>query len=286
MVGWMEKNVLEKNFPFKLFFDDGLGGCSPHWHDEVEIIYIVEGKVKVGVNNNIYLLNNGDILLIGAGDIHYFLPVKGSNRVVIQFNMTIFQNFTSDDEEKKTIGPVFDNSNRISSKWPIDAKDEIEKQIQGLIDEYTKRQDGYKLALKARLYDLAVMLLRRVPLDKNFNEQKIRQKENLRRLENIFTYVEKNYQSEIKLEDAAAAAGFSIYHFARFFKQNTGMTFVQYLNNYKITRAEWLLMNEETTITDIAFKSGFNSVKTFNRVFRQIKGHSPTEYKKQNMRIT
>lgn len=286
MIGLMEKNVLEKNFPFKLFFDDGLCGCSPHWHDEVEIIYIVKGSVKVGVNNNTYLLNTEDVLLIGGGDIHYFLPVKGSNRVVIQFKMSIFKNFSSDEEESKALRPVFDNSNRISSKWPKDAKTEIGKQIQGLIDEYTDRYDGYKLALKARLYDLVVMLIRKVPIDKSLNEEETLQKENLRRLENTFTYVEKNYQSEIKLENAASAAGFSIYHFARFFKQNMGMTFVQYLNNFKITKAEWLLMNEETTITDIAFRSGFNSVKTFNRVFKQISGNSPTEYKKQNMRIT
>lgn len=286
MVAWMEKNVLEKNFPFKLFFDDGVCGCNPHWHDEVEIIYIVEGRVKAGVNKDIYLLSRGDILLIGGGDVHYFLPVSGSNRVVIQFNMAIFESFSSDGEEKKAIRPVFDNSNRISCKWPMAAKLEIEKQIQGLIDEYTKRQNGYKLALKARLYDFAVMLLRKVPLDNNLDELESSKKENLRRLEKTFTYVEENYQSEIRLQDAAAAAGFSIYHFARFFKQNTGMTFVQYLNNFKVTKAEWLLMNEETAVTDIAFKAGFNSIKTFNRVFRQIKGYSPTEYKKQNLRIS
>jgi AraC-like DNA-binding protein len=286
MVAWMQKNVLEKNFPFKLFFDNGVCGCNPHWHDEVEIIYIVEGTVKAGVNNCIYILNSGDVLLIGGGDIHYFLPVNGSNRVVIQFNMSIFQNLTSADEEKRAIRPVFDNTNRISSRWPPDAKYDIKRQVKGLIGEYTKMQDGYKLALKARLYDLVVVLLRKVPIDKNFNGQETRQKENLRRLENTFTYVEENYQSEIKLEDAAFAAGFSLYHFARFFKQNTGMTFVQYLNNFKVTKAEWLLMNEQAAITDIAFKAGFNSVKTFNRIFKQIKGHTPTEYKKQNMRIT
>lgn len=58
------------------------------------------------------------------------------------------------------------------------------------------------------------------------------------------------------------------------------MTFGHYLNNYRIEKASDLLKSTEDPITEIVFKSGFGSIKTFNRVFKQIRGCSPSSYKK------
>lgn len=287
MEAWLEKNILDPDFPFRLFINEGSYPASHHWHDEIEIIYMIEGGVKVGVNNKTYNLKEGDILLISSGDIHYFLPeYNHSNRVVIQFNLSIFDNFFSVINERKEIRPLFDRSKRLSSDWHIIVKEEMEKQINGIIDEYNCKRPGYKLALKARLYDLIVLLIRKVPIENITSEEENKHREVLNRLENVFQYVENNYSLEISLTDAAKQAGFSVYHFTRFFKQNTGITFIRYLNTFRITKAEWLLLNNDLSITEIAYKCGFNSVKTFNRVFKELKSFSPTEYiKKQKMRI-
>lgn len=281
MIASQEKNIMENNFPIKIFLDGGRYGCKPHWHDEIEIIYIMEGTVKVGVNNQEYMLSNSDILLISSGDVHYFLPVNNSNRLVIQFNLSIFESPISDDMQKNYVRPVFNNSLRTSSKWPYFVKEAIEKQINQLLKEYTEKKEGYKLLLKARLYDIVVLLLRNVPVQNKSYEEDTIYRENLKRLDSVFKYVEENYQFKITLADAAKIAGFSAYHFTRFFKNLTGMTFIQYLNNFKITISEWLLLNNrELLITDVAFSSGFTSIKTFNRVFKQIKNCSPKDYRK------
>lgn len=137
--------------------------------------------------------------------------------------------------------------------------------------------------MKARLYDLVVLLIRKVPMEKRTYEDENRQIDTLNRLENVFQYVEKNYSLEISLEQAAFVAGYSIYHFTRFFKKNTGITFSQYLSNFRITKAEWELLNSNSNITEIAYKSGFNSIKTFNRVFKQVKGQAPSQYRKSKI---
>ncbi len=286
MEAWLEKNLLEPNFPFRLFFDEGKYPVSHHWHDEIEIIYMIQGRVKVGVNNKTYDLEAGDILLISSGDIHYFLlECTTANRIVIQFNLAIFDNFASIMSERKEIRPIFDCSKRLSTEWSQDVKIEMENQIMGIAKEYNQKEEGYKLALKARLYDLVVLLLRKVPMESLSLEEESRHRETLSRLETIFGFVEDNYLADITLEQMAKVAGFSVYHFARFFKGNTGITFGQYLSNFRITKAEWLLMENEHSITEISYRCGFNSIKTFNRVFKQLKGYSPSEYKKQNMRI-
>lgn len=287
MEAWLEKNILDPDFPFRLFINEGSLPVSHHWHDEIEIIYMIEGGVKVGVNDKTYDLKEGDILIISSGDIHYFLPeYHHSNRVVIQFSLSIFDNFFSVVNERKEIRPLFDRSKRLSSDWHIIVKEEMEKQIKGIIDEYDFKRPGYKLALKARLYDLIVLLIRKVPIENITSEEENKHREVLNRLENVFQYVENNYNLEISLTDAAKQAGFSVFHFTRFFKQNTGITFIKYLNTFRITKAEWLLLNNDLSITEIAYKCGFNSVKTFNRVFKELKNLSPTEYiKKQKMRM-
>lgn len=287
MEAWLEKSLLEPNFPFRLFIDDGMRPVSHHWHDEIEIIYMTNGSVKVGVNDKTYDIQAGDILLISSGDIHCFLPdCSQGRRIVIQFNLAIFDSATSIVSERKEIRPLFDCSKRLSTEWKAEVKKEMESQIRGIVEEYNKKDEGYKLALKARLYDLVVLILRKVPMERLSSEEENRHREALGRLENVFRFVEENYLTDITLEETAKVAGFSVFHFSRFFKNNTGITFGQYLSSFRITKAQWLLMNNEDSITEIAYKCGFNSIKTFNRVFKQLKGYSPSEYKKQNMRIS
>lgn len=287
MEAWLEKNLLDPSFPFKLFIDNGKFPVSHHWHDEVEIIYMIHGSVKVGVNDNMYDIKAGDILLISSGDIHYFLPDSSiGTRVVIQFNLAIFDSLSSTMRERKEIRPLFDCSKRLSSEWKTEVKNEMENQIKGITEEYNRKDEGYRLALKARLYDLVVLLLRKVPMERLSVEEETRHREALGRLESIFRFVEENYLSDIDLEEAASLAGFSVYHFTRFFKSKTGITFGQYLSSFRITKAEWLLLKDEDNITEVAYKCGFNSIKTFDRVFKQLKGCSPSEYKKQNMRTS
>ena len=105
--------------------------------------------------------------------------------------------------------------------------------------------------------------------------------EKSKRLNCVIDYIEKNYQNQITLDEISKEAGFSKYHFTRFFKDMTGVTFLNYLNNFRISKVENALANTEISITHIAMKSGFKNIKTFNRVFKNINGCSPMEYRKR-----
>lgn len=279
MKGSFEKTVLEPDFPFRLFLNDGYENSPHHWHEDIEIIYLVEGNVNVGIGSDLYYLKVRDILIIGPGEVHFFLKEKKpSNRAVIQFRMSIYDTFLSGSKDSRTIRPMFTHSKYITPGTEIHCL--MEKQIQQLIGENTAAKEGYKLIMKARLYDLAGILIRYMPKGEYSFEAVSHQMERLKKLDKVFEYVDKYYQSNINLQEISKVAGFSLYYFTRFFKENTGVTFVGYLNNFRITKAEWHLMEEPDSITEVAYKSGFNSVKTFNRVFKQLKGCSPMEYRK------
>jgi len=279
MQGSFEKTVLEPDFPFRLFFNDGYVVTPHHWHEDIEIIYLVEGTVKVGIGNDLYYLKARDILIIGPGEVHFFLKETGySNRAVIQFRMSIYDAFLSGSKDSRTIRPMFTDSKYLTPGTKIHSL--MEKQVQQLINENTAAKEGYKLILKARLYDLAGILIRYMPKDEYSAKDESRQTEKLQKLDKVFQYVEKYYQTNIDLQEISKVAGFSKYYFTRFFKENTGVTFVAYLNNFRITKAEWYLMEVEDSITEVAYKSGFNSIKTFNRLFKELKGCAPMEYRK------
>lgn len=279
MKGYFEKTVLESDFPMRFFFNEGSTSTPHHWHEDIEIIYIVDGKLKAGVNKEVYNLNKGDILIIGPGEVHYFLKENNlSIRAVIQFRMSIYDSFNSGTKDRLTLKPMFSNCKLLGKEDEI--HEILEEQIKNIIKEHEDAKEGYKLFLKARLYDLAGILLRHLPKNTGKSENIEKQKERLEKLDSVMQYVEKNYDKSITLDEISKVSGFSKFYFTRFFKENTGMTFIDYLNNFRIAKSEWLLLNEENSITDVAFKAGFNSVKTFNRVFKILKGCSPMEYKK------
>lgn len=95
----------------------------------------------------------------------------------------------------------------------------------------------------------------------------------------VLDYIDSHYTEELTLDNIADFSGFSKYHFTRLFKQYTDSTFYDYLIYRRIKAAEELLANPELSITEIALQSGFSSISTFNRIFKQKKGCTPSEYR-------
>jgi AraC-like DNA-binding protein len=86
--------------------------------------------------------------------------------------------------------------------------------------------------------------------------------------------------NDISLSDIAKAVGFSEYYFSRLFKDVTEKNFSHYLNEYRIKQAEYYLTRSGMSVAEIAYTVGFNSIVTFNRSFKSVKGCSPSTYKK------
>ncbi len=156
---------------------------------------------------------------------------------------------------------------------------EMETLLLALQKENTEKNIGYKLALKARVFDLLILILRNVPMESLSDIEKNKQMQRLERLEIVLRYVDEHFENTILLDDVAKITNFSVFHFSRFFKETTGITFCQYVNQYRIAKSVDYLLNTEDTITEIVFQSGFNNAKTFNRLFKQMKGCSPTVFK-------
>lgn len=277
MEAWHQRNLTYEDYPFNLFVTD-IPEFPPHWHEELEIIYVLEEELVIGLNNEIYTLKPRDILLINSSEVHFFVtPPKKSKRIILQFEQRLFGPLSAMMRENKFVTPHLSSSNESETQ----VHQSLERQILSIIEEYSKMRQGFQLVIQARLYDFMVVLLRQVPMEKYSSMERSKHLKRLERLEHVFEYVADNYAKEITLNEIARTANFSVYHFTRFFKETTGMTFIQYLNNFRVSKAVKYLTETDDPITEVAFRSGFDSIKTFNRVFKQLKGCSPSSFKKQ-----
>lgn len=273
--GLHEKEIFTEDFPFRIALNTELNYDYPsHWHRAVELIYSMKDRSSVKVNNIEYVLSKRDIVIVSPGDIHSF-NVKDNSGIMffIQFDFTKLYSFsvTADSKVYKF------NTEIISTKEQNILHEKLENQILQIIDEYNDRAFSYELFFSARLLDITVILSRNVS-DRNNKVENSNKAYTLTKLDKAFEYIEKNYKNQITLNDVAASVGFSKAHFSRTFKKVTEKNFHNYLNEYRIKKVEVTLFDNNLTITQLAHESGFNSIVTFNRTFKKIKGCSPTDY--------
>lgn len=277
--GLHEKEIFTENYPFRLEVNFSENFHYPlHWHNAIELVYALENGCKVNVSGVEYVLQGKEILFIAAGEVHDIHASTIGKRIFIQFDVFMFDGFESINNVK----PFISQTKKISYIDDAYLHFAIESHIIKIIEEYEKKEFAYALSLNARIYDILVNLSRNQVSKVNFKNTNSSTKKlfGMEKINSAFKYIEKNYQNDITLKDVSNAVGFSEFHFSRIFKEITEKNFHRYLNEFRIKKAEKLLMNNCLKVSQIAHEVGFNSFVTFNRTFKNVKGCSPSFYKK------
>jgi AraC-like DNA-binding protein len=148
--------------------------------------------------------------------------------------------------------------------------------------EIKNKKSYYEIAVKTYLQDLILILTKK--LSSELNKSSIlynKNYEDLEKLRNVFSMVEKEYNNKITLETAAEEACFSIPYFCRIFKRVTSSSFINYLLKVRVDRAKQLLFEDNLPILDIAHEVGFNSISHFYRIFKKFTSMSPQQFRKK-----
>jgi len=280
--GLHEKEIFTEHYPFRLVENTADEFKYPmHWHNAAELVYNAEGTCVISVSGDEYSLNTGDLLLIPPGEIHEIVSCsRNGKRYFIQFNISTLDCFGGINDVK----PYLERIIKISRDTGPELRGSIEKCVTDLIREHERKDYAYALSLNARIFDIIVLIARSMAKSAQNNENAgSRKVAGLQQINKAFEYIERNYPLHITLKDVSNAAGFSEYYFSRLFKEYTGQSFLNYLNYYRVKQAEKLLKSTERPVLEIALESGFNSLATFNRIFKKLKGCSPTYYRKAGM---
>ncbi len=253
---------------------------APHWHTALEIIMPVENWYDAIVQDNTVRLTPGDIFLIPSGEMHSLKAPDEGVRFVFLFDITAISKlhgFASIQSVMKE--PLLINKNTYPHIY-----DDVYHILLQMRNEYFNRNEFAELTIFSLLLNLFVKLGSNHLNDVNLfpSARPYKQKEYMNKFNDVMDYIDAHYMEDFTLEDVAAAIGFSKYHFSRLFKQYTDCSFCAYICRRRIKAAAELLEQPDLSITEIAMQSGFPSISTFNRVFRQQKNCSPSEYREKN----
>ena len=250
-----------------------------HWHDEFEITYVNSGELRISINGENYLVKAGDGVIINSGDCHYCFPSKAEITAVL-FSPNLLSSASGSEQLVAAVKERLKENAKTTVAW----SDEDRKTLLSILSELERLDSGsfsYPLLVRSLLFRLLALLTddghARMDKDESIECSKVRD-----RIGNVFKYIEEHYMESITLATAAEASGYVPTYFSRVFKICTGMTFYDYLTVYRIRKAEILLINTNDSISKVAVATGFSSVKTFDRVFKEQRGISPLKFRKQH----
>lgn len=228
----------------------------PHWHDEYEIGYVEKGTAYLYCKGKEFKLSEGMAFLVNSREGHNIRTVENSILAFIMIKKDLVDSIM---EKYRVANPVLSNGYGILGVY-----DRIKH-------EMTSKNDFYAQAVKAEITNLIVDILRHEKVMKLVAED-----ESINYFTGLMHEVEVNY-ADFTFEKAADYVGLNKTYFSTLFHKFANITFTQYLNRVKISNAVKMLSDENRKVTDIAMSCGFDTVRTFNRIFKEITGFSPTQ---------
>lgn len=228
-----------------------------HWHMEHELIACREGSAQVMLDDTMFNITQQQCIFCHSGRVHYISASPDSLLLVCLFNEKMYDPITSPFALEN---PVFEDRYGILPKLS-----EIRHELQN-------QPIFFECRTEAMIGEILVDVFRGEPLRKaqwQFSDVITRYKQ-------LLNYIDLEYE-HITYRNAVQFMNMSDAYFSRYFKRQAGMTFSQYLNVVRIEKAVQLLDSAPTMkITDVMLRCGFNTIRSFNRVFREVTGFTPT----------
>lgn len=274
--GIRETVNFKENTNLRLYDNCEYENYPPHWHIPIEIIMPIANTYEAVCNNIPYHLRERDILIINPGVIHSLEAPATGQRFIFQADYSILRRIKELDTTLSTIAPAL----LITPEENQTAHRHMQNLMFQMHSEYFSEHSMAEAAIYSKLIELFVWIGRECsPTAVNFSGAASRRKEYTEKFMNICEYINEHCTERISLDDVAQIAGFSKYHFSRLFKTFTNVSYYKYLNQKRIAHAENLLIEPTLSVTEVALRSGFDSLSSFIRMFKILKGCTPTEFK-------
>lgn len=234
-----------------------------HWHENLEMLYFLNGECNVLNGSEEVRATPGDIIVINSGDIH---SVKCQNNpcdfIIMQFDFAFCEDMG------------FDMTNTTIQKVIRD--EEIGKLMLDAFEDFKNRDEYYRQALKIKALSVLLKVYRNYLFtddekDNSYTKKMLSKK--------IVKYARHHFDENITVEDIAKYCGYSRFYISKTFKEVTGKTLIDYINSLKIHKAKAMLESSGVDMSEIANKCGFASQSYFSNVFKRYEKISPFEYK-------
>ena len=266
-------------FPFEFHHIDSSHPryeMSYHWHVEYEIMRILRGSLTVTLDEKSFTAQAGDVIFVNSGILHSGIPDNGCvyECIVFDINTFIKQNTLCGEYIQKIAHQELMVYHHFTGKYP-DIVDTVNDIFQAILE----KSIGYEMTVIGQFYHFFGLVFgKQLYLDRISKTR--RDYKRLQQLKQVVEFIEQNYASPLTLQQLSASVSMSPKYFCRFFSEMTHQTPMDYLNRQRIEEACYQLSTTDDSITEIAYRTGFNDLSYFIRTFRKYKGTTPGKYKK------
>jgi len=240
--------------------------CNPHFHNSIELTYVLEGEFKTIINGKTYVAHKDELVIFSSYCTHANMPEKRTKTIVMIIPPDLIGAASG-----RMSGKIF--------KETVVREPAICSEILSCMKRLIRHKaDGEMDSCVAKGYAYVVigLLLTKVGLQETVNEKSDFF------FKDILAYIEESYMQPLSLEKIAARFGYSKYSFSHLFNSYFGCTLTDYINSLRARNAAGMLTGrEECSMTDVAMQSGFESLRTFYRVFKGCFGCTPSAYRKR-----
>jgi AraC-like DNA-binding protein/mannose-6-phosphate isomerase-like protein (cupin superfamily) len=258
----------------------------PHWHSEVELLYVLAGSVGISVNQRRQTVGPGSLVILESRAVHAFeRESRRAVAIIIVFKPEIIGN--------RDAWPLFGHSSEnVIARIDHQAfSRRAEALAVSLLAEMKEKRPGFGSLAIGYVQQLCGLIERETigrpdeaaaagevqPEASKPQAPEVRPVNGaLARMQPAIDYIHEKANYEVMLKDAAKVVSLSPCYFSRIFKKAVGMGFSPFVNEVRIERAERLMANTTKTLADIALECGFDNLRTFNRAFRAIRGKTPS----------
>jgi len=246
-----------------------------HWHTCVEIIMPTKEELRLEYDGMPVTLREHDIVFICPGAVHSLEACPGE-RYIFQIELSAVTHLRSVESFPTLLYPGL----LITPSGSPDIYDDVHRLLEQIVEEYHAKGIFYEARIYSLMLEMLVLLRRsHSAIRGQLGASGSKQKEYLEKFMSVCSYIDEHCTEDLTLESVADRAGFSKFHFSRLFKQFTNISFYKYLNQKRIETAEKLLVSPNLSVTEVSLSSGFSSMSSFIRMFKQVKGCTPTEYR-------
>lgn len=264
------KNINLKQYVYTI------GSYHYNWHNDLELLLVVNGEVEVCSNGVSRILETDDIILINSNIGHATLARKpDSIAMVIHIDPIILKEYY-ENAEFLSFDLCSTKENRNEKPFVL-----IRSYLSEMILCCAKEDAEQKLLFESSFYSLLHGISKHFPPKEIQSSTLITNQKKFDAINKMLKYINKNYKRKITLDRLAKESGYNSSYVSQLFKSYLGINFYDYLTRIRLREATRELSQSENKILDIALENGFPDIKAFNLTFKENFGKSPTEYRSQ-----
>lgn len=271
----------EREFPFNIYpccIPQDFPQVRVHWHQEMEIIAVKKGELLVTVDKETSRIRQGEAAVVFPGQLHGIFQ-SGNGRAEYEniiFRLELLMGRGEDLCGIRFLLPMERDRGHgaLHMRKGVQGYEDFMEGVRLLDELCLGKRYGYELGVKGALFYMMSALLETWKPGERKGGRDTRE-----RMRGLLDFIEEHYGEKITVQEAAERCYYSQSHFMKYFRQYMGVSFVEYLNSYRLFRAAGLLRTTDQPVTRIAQSCGFDNLSYFNRLFRRMYQMTPVQYR-------